>query len=85
MAGAFQLAGFPTVVGTLWQIQDKHSAEIAKRVYGTMLSEEGKLDIRRAARGLHFSIRQVREDMLKESGYRTSDPLTWAPYIHVGV
>ena len=33
MAGAFQLAGFPTVIGTLWKIEDEHSAEVAKWVY----------------------------------------------------
>ena len=84
MAGAFQLAGFPSVIGTLWKIDDEHSAKVAKCVYGAMLVDN-KLDIRRAARGLHFAIRKVREQLLKESRYRTSDPLTWAPYIHVGV
>ena len=85
MAGAFQLAGFPTVIGTLWQIEDKHSEEVAKWVYRAMLTAEAKLDIRNAARGLHFAIRKLREEFLKESRSTTSDPVTWAPYIHVGV
>ena len=50
-----------------------------------MLTVEDKLDIRNAARGLHFAIRKLREVLLKESRSMTSDPVTWASYIHVGV
>lgn len=84
MAGAFQLAGFPAVVGTLWQIQDKHSPEIAEIVYRAMCTG-GELNVQRAVYGLHFAVREFRKELLKELGSKTSDPLLWAPYIHVGV
>ena len=84
IAGGFLLAGFPSVIGTLWEIEDKRSVEIARSVYSSMCDGDGKLDIRKAARGLHFALRKAREDLLKEK-FRNTDPVTWAPYIHVGV
>jgi hypothetical protein len=83
IAGGFLLAGFPSVIGTLWQIADKRSVQIARRVYGSMSCGDGQLEIRNAAYGLHFALREARADLLNE-GFRNSDPLTWAPYIHVG-
>src|SRR5208282_1558903 len=32
LSSAIQLAGYPSVVGTLWSVRDNHSAEIAKDV-----------------------------------------------------
>ena len=84
LAGAFQLAGFPSVIGTLWQINDKRSTEIAKYVYRALIREDGSFDFGNACAGLHFGIRHVREELYKD-GFRNSDPLTWAPYVHVGV
>ena len=87
MAGACQLAGFPTVIDTLWQIPAEQSATIAECVYRAMLTED-KLDIRKAADGLHFAIRKVmiREESKWAGGSRIIDgPMAWAPYIHVGV
>ena len=77
MAGACQLAGFPTVIGTLWQVSDKASASLAESLYRTLLTDGGIIDFRRAARGLHFAIR-------KEVLGGVS-PMVWAPYIHIGV
>ena len=85
LAGAFQLAGFPTVVGTLWQIDDDHSATVAQYLYRTMLTQDNGLSIRQAAIGLHFALRNLREARLNEKKAKTSDPLTWAPYVHVGL
>jgi len=33
ITSAFRLAGFPSVIGTLWNVDDKFSVEIAKNVY----------------------------------------------------
>jgi tetratricopeptide (TPR) repeat protein len=76
MAGACQLAGFPTVIGTLWQVLDKVSASLAESLYGTLLTDGGIIDFRRAARALHFAIREELEQ---------ASPIVWAPYIHIGV
>ena len=84
LTSAFQLAGFPSVIGTLWQINDKRSIEISKFVYRALITEDGSFDFGNACAGLHFGIRSVREELYKE-GFRNSDPLTWAPYVHVGV
>jgi CHAT domain-containing protein len=87
MAGACQLAGFPAVVGALWQIPDEQSARVAECVYRAMLTgAKDKLDIRKAANGLHFAIREIREkSRLKMRSRIFSSPVDWAPYIHVGV
>jgi CHAT domain-containing protein/tetratricopeptide (TPR) repeat protein len=88
IAGACQLAGFPTVIGTLWQVQDHYSPMISETLYQTMLREDGTLDIQKAAEGLHFAVRKVREDSREgkiKDGRRSDDPMAWAPYIHVGI
>jgi CHAT domain-containing protein len=87
MAGACQLAGFPTVVGTLWQVQDQYSPTIGEQFYSGILTEEGTLDTLKAARALHFAVRRVREDSRGRArgGKVPDNPMSWAPYIHVGV
>jgi CHAT domain-containing protein len=33
LSSAIQLAGYPSVIGTLWHVMDKESSEIAEQVY----------------------------------------------------
>jgi tetratricopeptide (TPR) repeat protein len=89
ITGACQLAGFASVVGTLWQISDKYSADIAASVYRAMADDGITLDVVRAAEGLHHAVRELREETRKVVGFSKrsvdTDPLIWAVYIHVGV
>ena len=71
MAKAFQLAGFPTVVGTLWQIPDKDSAGVAKDVYRGMLNGN-KLEVLKAGKALHFAVRKVRDCVGQDRGGQTN-------------
>lgn len=83
LAGACQLAGFSHVVGTLWQVDDKQSAALATDVYGAMLHDSGRLDVRKSADGLHKGVRHLR-NLTMQARVSKSDPLVWAPYIHIG-
>ena len=84
MAKACQLAGFPTVVGTLWHIPDKDSAGVAKDVYCAMLNAD-RLDVLKAAKGLHFAVWKIRDSSTQDSGRKKlDDTLTWAAFVHVG-
>jgi hypothetical protein len=80
MTGACQLAGFPTVVGTLWKIMDEQSVTVAKSVYNAMLTKENRLDIRKSACGLHFAIRKIRDSSLQRKRAKNSNPIVWAVY-----
>jgi CHAT domain-containing protein len=85
IAGACQLAGFPSVIGTMWQVPDIHSARVAELVYGAMLTTEARLDTRKAASALHFALRKVRaESQIQKGSKIINDPMAWAPYIHFG-
>ena len=81
LTSAIQLSGYPAVVGSLWQVTDDHSVEVAKEVYKWSL-EETEFDVRRTAEGLHKATWNLREKTYIRS---RSDPLIWAPYIHVGI
>ena len=88
MAGACQLAGFPTVIGTLWQVQDQFSPVISEYLYRGMLTGDGILDVSKAAAALHFAVRKVREESKERKtigGKWSDDPMGWAPYILVGI
>lgn len=78
LATAFQLAGFPSVVGTLWPIHDHYSVEVAEEVYVGMINGE-RLDVRRSAAALNLAVRHLRD---KLGGGSIS---VWAPFIHIGV
>lgn len=75
IATAFQLAGYPHVVGTLREIDDAVSAEIAERIY-TQLSSTG-YDVEDAGACVHQVVRLVRDRYPRI-------PTLWAAHIHVG-
>lgn len=84
MVGACQLAGFPIVIGTLWQVPDLHSATVAELLYRFMLTKD-TLDVRRAGAGLHFAVRKVREVSRCVRGSRViHDAMAWVSFVHVG-
>jgi tetratricopeptide (TPR) repeat protein len=85
LAGAFHLAGFPSLVATLWQIHDLHSVRFSKVVYEYLLQANGQMDISKACDGVHVAIRQLRDSL--DENEQTGDshnPFVWAPYIYIG-
>lgn len=73
LAGAFHLAGFPHVIGTLWWIEDESSVAFVKDVYNGML-EGSDINFELSARALHQAVRKVIRQR----------PICWAAFIHVG-
>ncbi|PQE08014.1 TPR domain-containing protein [Rutstroemia sp. NJR-2017a BBW] len=59
LVSACQLAGFRHVVGTLWEVSDKHCVDVARILYET-IKDEGMTD-RAVYRGLHRAIRMLRD------------------------
>lgn len=81
LSTAIHVSGYVSVVGSLWQVGDRYSSEIATDVYSWIL-EEGRLNAGRSAEGLNKAIRNLRE----RSRFRGKhDPLIWAPFIHIGI
>ncbi|MBB4934416.1 hypothetical protein F4561_005236 [Lipingzhangella halophila] len=85
VASAFQLAGFPHVVGTLWEINDRIAVTVADSFYTHLRGPNGNLDPDRAAYALHSAVRAVRDGADLPQGYdRTKVPSLWAAYLHTG-
>jgi tetratricopeptide (TPR) repeat protein len=77
LASAFQMAGFPHVIGTLWELNDKIAVEIARTLYNAITKPDGTLDADHAAEALHHAIRAQRE-------LYPDTPYLWASHIHAG-
>jgi hypothetical protein len=87
LAGACQLAGFPHVVGSLWEIRDRVAADFAPLVYRNMMDELGKIDVSRSAQALHQAVIQLRYNTRHPIGFSrvdSDDPVIWAGYLHMG-
>lgn len=93
LISAFQLAGFQHVVGTLWEVSDKHCVDVARILYKT-LQEEGMTD-EAVSRGLHRAVRALRDGVTEEDTQERDAKLArrkpevqrvvdflWVPYIH---
>ncbi|MFD0316249.1 CHAT domain-containing protein [Streptomyces flavalbus] len=72
---AFQLAGFPQVVGALWQVNDAVAVEIADRVYAHLAATG--YDATRTGACVHAALRMVRD---RYPAY----PRVWAAHLHMG-
>jgi tetratricopeptide (TPR) repeat protein len=77
LAAAFQIAGYPQVVGTLWAVNDQAAARIADSFYAGLAAGTG-LDVTRAAYALHDAVRDVRDAF-------PGTPSLWAAQLHTGV
>jgi CHAT domain-containing protein len=60
LAAAMQFAGFRSVIGTMWAVDDGHTVEITSRFYRYMLDASGRLDHTRAALALHRTMNSLR-------------------------
>jgi hypothetical protein len=74
ITGAFQLAGYPQVIGTLWNVGDQVSADVAQGVYQAIGQDGG--GERSVAYALHEAMNAIR--------YQAADAADWAPYLHAG-
>lgn len=74
LAAAFQLAGFPHVVGTLWAAHDSVAVRFIKGFYQDMRVRD--LDVAGCAEAVHATVLRLRD--------RYGTARAWAPFIHVG-
>ncbi|RKL22756.1 hypothetical protein BFJ72_g14653 [Fusarium proliferatum] len=96
LVSAFQLAGFRHTVGTLWEVRDKSSNDVARVLYETV-RKEGLTDSA-ICRGLHFAVRELRAGTVKGvsegrdatlvsslMGQLKAIDYDWIPYVHFGI
>jgi CHAT domain-containing protein len=76
LTSAFQLVGFPHVIGTLWPIRDDIAVEAAQSFYSG-LRDNGQVHADRAAYALHSAVRALRDSY-------PGRPALWATYLHAG-
>ncbi|MGW4995105.1 CHAT domain-containing protein [Streptomyces mirabilis] len=85
LTSAFQLAGFPHVVGTLWEIDDQTAVTMADAFYTRLRTPDGTIDTSRAAWALNQAVRNLRDGYdLPAKLDRTAVPFLWAAYLHAG-
>ncbi|MFF4361146.1 CHAT domain-containing protein [Streptomyces sp. NPDC001604] len=86
LTSAFQLTGFPHVIGTLWEINDDIAFTIADLFYAALQTDSAGLDPDLAAHALHNAVRKVRDghDLLPGLIDRRQVPLLWAAHLHAG-
>ena len=59
LASAMQFAGFRSVIGTMWAVDDGETNEITSTFYKYMVDESGRLDHTRAAFALNKTMKSV--------------------------
>lgn len=77
ITSAFQLAGYPHVVGTWWTIGDVTAADITEVIYEQLATNSG-IDASNAARALHAAVLKARDE-------EPMRPSRWAAYVHAGI
>ncbi|WP_030767713.1 MULTISPECIES: CHAT domain-containing protein [unclassified Streptomyces] len=70
LATAFQLSGYPHVIGTLWQVSDDMALRMARSVYAALAAAS-------PARALHKTV-------CAASREHAESPFDWASYVHLG-
>jgi len=78
LAAGMLIAGYGSVVATMWSIVDDDAPIVAEKFYRYLI-EEANGDSRRAAYALHHAVAHLR-DVIGESNFTR-----WVPFIHLGI
>ncbi|CCO38100.1 hypothetical protein BN14_12265 [Rhizoctonia solani AG-1 IB] len=77
LASGMLMAGYPSVIATMWSVKDEDAPFVADQVYAQLM-KDGKVGNGEAGKALHHAVAGLREKIgLKEFG-------RWASYIHIG-
>ncbi|CCO35851.1 hypothetical protein RSOLAG1IB_06044 [Rhizoctonia solani AG-1 IB] len=77
LASGMLMAGYPSVVATMWSVIDDDAPLVADKVY-EQLMKDGKVGNGEAGRALHGAVAELRGKVGEMEFYR------WVPYIHIG-
>lgn len=79
LTGAFHLAGYQNVIGTLWPVDDRAAERVAADFYAHV-TRGGRVspDTSLCAEALHHAVRGLRADF-------PASPALWAAHTHTGV
>ncbi|CCO34722.1 hypothetical protein BN14_08829 [Rhizoctonia solani AG-1 IB] len=77
LASGMLMAGYSSVIATMWSVADDDAPFIADKVYA-LLMQDGKIANGEAGKALHYAVAELRE-MVGEKEFGR-----WVPYIHVG-
>ncbi|CAE6533286.1 unnamed protein product [Rhizoctonia solani] len=77
LASGMLMAGYSSVIATMWSVADEDAPLVADEVYGQLMTV-GKLGNGEAGRALHTAVAALRERVGEERFER------WVPYIHIG-
>ncbi|KAI0318801.1 CHAT domain-containing protein [Amylostereum chailletii] len=78
LAAGMLMAGYRSVIGTMWSVLDKDAPVVARGVYEHLLRSE-EMDETDAANALHHATMSLREKVGEQAF------LEWTPFIHLGV
>ncbi|KAF3283206.1 hypothetical protein TWF970_001184 [Orbilia oligospora] len=73
LATACQLEGFQHVVGTLWEVSDKESVDVAKDFYHT-IDIGGEVNDRKVSLGVHKATRRLRDVTMEKMKLKPLTP-----------
>ncbi|KAG8725592.1 hypothetical protein FRC11_001799 [Ceratobasidium sp. 423] len=77
LASGMLMAGYSSVIATMWSVVDEDAPIVADRVYGRLMKDR-KLGNGEAGKALHYAVAELREMVGVENFER------WVPYIHIG-
>ncbi|CAE6536381.1 unnamed protein product [Rhizoctonia solani] len=77
LASGMLMAGYTSVIATMWSIVDQDVPFVTDKVYAQLM-EDGKLGNGEAGRALHYAVAELRSKVGEMEFGR------WAPYIHLG-
>ncbi|KEP45046.1 putative aromatic di-alanine and TPR containing protein [Rhizoctonia solani 123E] len=77
LASGMLMAGYPSVIATMWSVDDRDAPFVADKVYAQLM-KDGTLGNGEAGRALHHAVAGLREEVGEKEFGR------WAPYIHIG-
>ncbi|CAE6541417.1 unnamed protein product [Rhizoctonia solani] len=77
LASGMLMAGYTSVIATMWSVMDSDAPLVADKVYAQLMVE-GKLGNGEAGKALHNAVAGLREQVGEKEFAR------WVPYIHIG-
>ncbi|KDN43079.1 hypothetical protein RSAG8_06402, partial [Rhizoctonia solani AG-8 WAC10335] len=77
LASGMLMAGYTSVIATMWSVEDSDAPLVADKVYSELM-KDGKLGNGEAGKALHNAVAALRETVGEKEFAR------WVPFIHIG-